>query len=187
MKKKLKNIIIIDYKLGNLFSVKQACESVGIETKISSKSQDVEYADALILPGVGAFNEAILNLKKHNLYNPIKKASENNIPIFGICLGLQLLFDRSEEFTSSKGLGILQGNVVKFPKKQGNTEIRIPHIAWNQINIEAKLKNNTPLRNIEEKQPMYFVHSYYVEPENHEIILSQTTLWRSKILFLNCS
>ena len=174
MKNNRKNIVIIDYKLGNLFSVKQACESVGIETKISSEYKDIRYADALILPGVGAFNEAMLNLKKLNLFNPIKNANENNIPIFGICLGLQLLFEESEEFKSSKGLGILSGNVVKFPSKQEKTELRIPHIAWNQINISTKLKNETPLRNIKEDSFMYFVHSYYVKPNNNNIVLSMT-------------
>lgn len=174
MKNNRKNIVIIDYKLGNLFSVKQACESAGIETKISSEYKDIQYADALILPGVGAFNEAMLNLKKLSLFNPIKKANENNIPIFGICLGLQLLFEESEEFKSSKGLGILSGNVVKFPSKQENIELRIPHIAWNQISISTKLKNETPLRSIKEDSFMYFVHSYYVEPNNNEIVLSMT-------------
>lgn len=169
-----KKVVIIDYQLGNLFSVKQACDSVGIKSIISSSVDDINTADALILPGVGAFNEAMKNLNNLNLVKTIKANVKNKIPIFGVCLGLQLLFEESEEFLSSKGLGILSGKIIKFPSIFNNEHIRVPQIAWNQISINKNLKHKSPLMNIKDEDFMYFVHSYYVKPENDDLVLTTT-------------
>ena len=111
-----KNVVIIDYQLGNLFSVKQACDIVGISAIISSDKNDILSADALILPGVGAFIEAMNNLIKLELDIVIKQKVKNGTPIFGICLGLQLLFTKSEEFGSGNGLDLISGTITRFPE-----------------------------------------------------------------------
>ena len=170
----MKNVIIIDYKLGNLFSVKQACDSIGINAKISSLKEDLINADALILPGVGAFNEAMNNLKSLELDSIIISKVRSGIPIFGICLGLQLLFTESEEFGTGKGLDLISGVIKRFPDLYENRKIRVPQIAWNTI---YKLKQNwdqTPLKEIINNEFMYFIHSYYVEPTDKSCILTLT-------------
>ena len=111
----MKKIVIIDYQVGNLFSVKQACEKIGLNSILSSDRDDIFSADALILPGVGAFSEAMKNLKELNLIEPIKNSINIGKPFFGICLGLQLLFSKSEEFGETSGLNIIKGDVKKFP------------------------------------------------------------------------
>ena len=128
-----KNVVIIDYQLGNLFSVKQACDTVGINARISSEREDILKADALILPGVGAFIEAMNNLKKLGLDTAIKEKVNNRTPLFGICLGQQLLFTESEEFGAGNGLDLIHGIIKKFPEKLEDRKIKVPHIAWNTI------------------------------------------------------
>src|SRR5690606_23373957 len=110
-----KTVIILDYQLGNLFSVKQACERVGIGAKISSAKEDIVAADGIILPGVGAFGEAMSNMKTLDLIEPLKDFVAAGKPLFGVCLGQQLLFTESEEFGSSKGLNFIPGSIKKFP------------------------------------------------------------------------
>jgi glutamine amidotransferase len=128
-----KNVVIIDYQLGNLFSVKQACDTVGINARISSDREDVLNADALILPGVGAFIEAMNNLDKFGLDTAIQEKVKSGTPIFGICLGQQLLFTESEEFGAGKGLDLITGVIKRFPEKLNEKIIKVPHIAWNTI------------------------------------------------------
>jgi glutamine amidotransferase len=169
-----KKVTIIDYHLGNLFSVKQACDVIGIDAYISADASDVESADALILPGVGAFIEAMNNLEQLNLIEPVRKAAEAGKPIFGICLGLQLLFSESEEFGSGKGLGLVPGLVKKFSKTHANSEIRVPQIGWNNIYKSSLDWTDTPLKDIREDEYMYFVHSYYVEPAEEIYTLTKT-------------
>lgn len=169
-----KKVVIIDYHLGNLFSVKQACDTIGLQVVISSEPIDIEQADALILPGVGAFIEAMENLTALQLLNPIRNAAERGIPIFGICLGLQLLFTKSEEFGSSNGLDLIPGVIKKFPVQLGEAKVKVPQIQWNKV---YRYKNNweyTPLDDINEGEFMYFVHSYFVEPSDENCILSKT-------------
>jgi glutamine amidotransferase len=170
----IKKVIIIDYQLGNLFSVKQACNEVGINAIISSCYEDVMSADALILPGVGAFKEAMNNLKKLELDLAIKKKVENGIPIFGICLGLQLLFTESEEFEAVKGLNLIPGIIKRFPKTFNEKKIKVPHIAWNKVYKLNHEWNQLPLKEIENNEFMYFIHSYFVIPEDDSCILTQT-------------
>lgn len=171
----MKKIVIVDYKLGNLFSVKQALTNIGLDVTITTDIKDIETADAIVLPGVGAFGDAMNNLESLNLVNPLKDAIKNNKPFLGICLGLQLLFSESEEFVLTKGLGIIKGKVKRFnnTNKDGETR-KVPQIAWNQIQkSNNRTWDNSPLKDIKEGTFMYFVHSFFVEPEE-PVGLSQT-------------
>jgi glutamine amidotransferase len=170
----MKNVIIIDYQLGNLYSVKQACDTVGIKAKISCEKDDILNADALILPGVGAFNEAMSNLRKLNLDVAIIQKVKSGVPIFGICLGLQLLFTESEEFGAGNGLDLISGVIKRFPEQYQNRKIRVPQIAWNTIYNQDQDWGKTALREIKNNDFMYFIHSYYVEPQDKNYILTLT-------------
>ena len=169
-----KNVVIIDYKLGNLFSVQQACEAVGLNAKISSNKEDVINADALILPGVGAFLIAMTNLKELGLAEAIIEKVNNNTPLFGICLGLQLLFSESEEFGAGKGLDLISGVIKKLPDNLENRKIKVPHISWNTIYKFEQNWSKTPLRDLINDDFMYFIHSYYVRPSDNACILTKT-------------
>lgn len=169
-------ITIIDYQISNLFSVKHACEHLGIEAEISSDKETLLKSQGAILPGVGAFGDAMENLKKLDLIGPIKEFIASGKPFMGICLGLQLLFSESEEFGHHQGLNIIPGHVQRFPgqNSQGKT-IKVPQISWNQIYApETNRWKGSPLQTLKNKEFMYFVHSYFVNPENKEVILSLT-------------
>jgi glutamine amidotransferase len=170
-----KKILIIDYKLGNLFSVNQALTNIGLDVKITSEASEIESADAIVLPGVGAFSDAMKNLEELNLINPIKRFIDSGKPFLGICLGLQLLFYESEEFGYAKGLEIIKGKVKRFNIHNANGETKkIPQIAWNQIHeLEGNSWKNTPLNAVKNGEFMYFVHSFYVEPDE-QVALSHT-------------
>jgi glutamine amidotransferase len=171
----MSKIIIIDYNLGNLFSVQHACTSLGLDVKVSQDPIEIKNAEAIILPGVGAFNEAMINLEKLNLIEPIKDHINNNKPFFGICLGLQLLFTESEEFGNRKGLNIIEGKVVRFPKEIEGNKLIVPQIGWNTISPkDSKGFKDSPLEGIKDNEFVYFVHSYFVAPENEEDILTYT-------------
>ena len=169
-----KKVVIIDYQLGNLFSVKQACDTVGMNASISSDKNDVLNADAIILPGVGAFIEAMNNLKKFGLDTAIKDKVNNNTPLFGICLGQQLLFTESEEFGAGNGLDLISGVIKKFPEKYEERKIKVPHIAWNTIYKSNMDWDTTALSLLQENDFMYFIHSYYVKPSDETCILTKT-------------
>lgn len=170
----MKRVIIIDYKLGNLFSVKQACDTVGINSKISSDLEEINSAEGIILPGVGAFNEAMNNLNRLGISNILKKRVNDGIPLFGICLGLQLLFTKSEEFGTGLGLDLIHGTIKRFPNFFNEKKLKVPHVAWNTI-IEDKIEwKTTPFSDLKNDQYMYFVHSYYVNPFSNSFILSKT-------------
>ena len=169
-----KNVIIIDYQLGNLFSVKQACDTVGLDAKISSDREEILHADALILPGVGAFIEAMNNLKKFGLDTAIQEKVKGGTPIFGICLGQQLLFTESEEFGAGKGLDLISGLIKRFPEKFEDRRIKVPHIAWNTIYKSVQEWNTSSLSELVENDFMYFIHSYYVKPNDDSCILTKT-------------
>lgn len=174
MNEKLKKVTIIDYQLGNLFSVKQACDTVGLNAEISSNREDILNADALILPGVGAFIEAMNNLKKFGLDAAIQNKVNNGTPIFGICLGQQLLFTESEEFGAGKGLDLISGIIKRFPETIDERKIKVPHIAWNTIFKFKQDWGNSPLKDLKNDEFMYFVHSYYVKPIDDTCILTLT-------------
>ena len=169
-----KKVIIIDYQLGNLFSVKQACDFVGMNAVISTDRDDILKADALILPGVGAFIEAMNNLENLDLISAIKEKVNSGTHLFGICLGLQLLFTRSEEFGSGDGLNLISGLIKKFPKKIDDRIIKVPHITWNRIYESEIAFKNTPLTSVVNYDFMYFIHSYYVKPNENKCVLTNT-------------
>ncbi len=160
-------IAIIDYGAGNLQSVKNALDFIRVENKITNKAGDIEKADKIILPGVGSFGNIISYLEKNNLIDPIKDSILAGKPYLGICLGLQILFEKSEEDRKAKGLGIFKGNVVKFKSKN----LKIPQIGWNSIKINKDNKNGLSLK---DGSYFYFVHSYYVKPKDGIIVLAET-------------
>ena len=170
-----KSVVILDYQLGNLFSVKQACDRVGIQCVISSDKNDLTRAAGVILPGVGAFGEAMRNLNNLDLVEPLRDYVASGRPFFGVCLGQQLLFTESEEFGTSKGLNLIPGIIRRFPPFTIlNTTVKVPQIGWNHIYVRSQPWRNTPLSAIKENAFVYFVHSYYVQPEKEENVLAVT-------------
>lgn len=163
----LSETVIIDYGMGNLRSVEKAVEAVGGKPEISGSPEKILEADRLILPGVGAFGDAMENLRRDKLDAAIHEAVKRGKPLLGLCLGLQLLFTESEEFGKHEGLNLIPGNVLKFSQPG----LRVPHIGWNQV---EKIKVDPLLKDIAEGSYFYFVHSYYVQPEKPEDILCWT-------------
>jgi len=159
-------IAIVDYGMGNLMSVQKALEKLGAKTILTNNPETISKSKKLILPGVGAFGDAVKGLKAHNLENSIRDFIKSNKPFLGICLGLHILFEESEESTDVKGLGILKGKVAKF-----KTNLKVPHMGWNSIKI---MKKSPILKNIDSGSYVYFVHSYYVEPRDKKTILTLT-------------
>ncbi|MBU1196104.1 MAG: imidazole glycerol phosphate synthase subunit HisH [Proteobacteria bacterium] len=170
-------IAVIDYQMSNMFSIKNALDRLGYENEVTSDYKKIMSAQGAVLPGVGSFPDAMENIKALNLAPAIKDFISNGKPFMGICLGLQLLFSASEEFGHTKGLGIIEGTVRNF-KSQPSIE-RIPHVGWNQIkkmNLSNEDSNDhRPLDQIMDNEYFYFVHSYFVCPENEEDILTTTT------------
>jgi len=169
-------VAILDYQLGNLFSVNQACLYLGIDSFITSDAKTILKADAMILPGVGAFGDAMGNLNRMDLVEPIKDFVASKKPFMGVCLGLQLLFSESEEFGNSKGLNMIDGFVKKFnPLDVNGDRLKIPQIAWNSIHPNHNLAwDGTPLSLCSPEDYMYFIHSFYVHPTSNDIILSKS-------------
>ncbi|CAN5667690.1 imidazole glycerol phosphate synthase subunit HisH [soil metagenome] len=175
MENNLPKVAIIDYEMGNMFSVEHACRNVGLDPVITSDPKTILSADAAILPGVGAFSECMNNLRKFDLVSVIKEFIDSKKPFIGICLGLQLLFTESEEFGLTKGLDIISGVVRKFPAlNPDGFKLRVPQIGWNHIYKKDRRWKNSILNDTTEKEFMYFVHSYYVIPENQKDILTLT-------------
>ncbi len=166
------NITVLDYNMSNLHSVVSAFEYNDFEVKISSRKKDISNCDCLILPGVGSFNVAMKNLKKTNIIDDIYKHINSNKPIVCICLGMQLLFDESEENENCKGMQILKGKVKKF-RFSGN-KFTVPHTGWNSVSINLK-NSNSLYDDLPQNEMMYFVHSYYVEPSEDNTISSLTS------------
>ncbi|HEC69247.1 MAG TPA: imidazole glycerol phosphate synthase subunit HisH [Candidatus Omnitrophica bacterium] len=157
---------VIDYGLGNLRSVSKALEVLGVKVILSSDVRRLSEVRGLILPGVGAFKRGMENLEKLGLKDFLRQSLNRGIPFLGICLGFQLLFTESEEGGRVKGLEVLKGRVVRFSKG-----IKIPHMGWNQVEFK---KDNNLFKEIPDKSFFYFVHSYYVEPEDKDIVISTT-------------
>lgn len=161
-------IAIIDYDAGNLRSVEKALAFLGEESVITRDFKVIEKADKVILPGVGSFGVAMDNLKKYELDKVIHMVCEKNTPFLGICLGLQLMFDGSEESEGMEGLGLLSGDIVKIPDAPG---LKVPHIGWNSL----KLSNQGRLfEGVEQEAYVYFVHSYYLKAKNPQIVKATT-------------
>jgi len=171
-------IVVVDYGMGNLRSVHKALEQVGVEAKVSSSPQEVEDAEGVVLPGVGAFRDCLRNLERLNLVRPLRHALSSGKPFLGICLGLQVLFQESEEFERTEGLGFFPGRVVRFPSSlpdpdanQPEAFLKVPHMGWNTIQHRA---NSPCLENLADESWVYFVHSYYVVPEDPGLVATTT-------------
>jgi glutamine amidotransferase len=164
----MQQVVIIDYGMGNLKSVAKAIETVGAKVVVSNRPEDILKGDKLILPGVGAFKDCIINLKKYNLIDAIKEFIQTGKFFLGICLGLHALFEKSYEFGEYKGLSLIEGEVLKFTDLGS---LPVPHMGWNQIEI----RKNTPFLNeIANGDFFYFAHSYYVSPKNPSDIMTTT-------------
>ena len=162
-------IAVVDYDMGNLHSVCKGLENVGAVPKITDSPAIIEQADAVVLPGVGSFDPAMQNLRSRNLIEPIKRAIASGKPFLGICLGLQILFESSEEGVEP-GLGVIAGKVRRFRSEPGLT---IPHMGWNQLQFTQP---DLPLwQNLPSDPWVYFVHSYYVDPVDLEVRSAMVT------------
>ena len=158
-------IAIIDYGAGNLHSVKNALDFLGADSVITGNTEEILNADKVILPGVGAFGEAMSALTSSGLDAVVKQIVQNGTPLLGICLGLQLMFEESEESPGVKGLGLFKGKCVKIPEHG----LKIPHMGWNSIELA---KNSKILK--EDNIYVYFVHSYYLNTPDEEIVSAYT-------------
>ena len=183
------SVSIIDYGMGNLRSVQKAVEKTGCRADIVTSARAVADANAIVLPGVGAFRKCFENLDRLGLIDPIISAIRSGKPFLGICLGLQILLSESEEFGSCPGLDVIKGRVVRFSTEQrdaGGRLLKIPHMGWNSINAE-----NAPphLSGIADGTHFYFVHSYYVVPDDPSVIATTTaygnrfvsSIWKDNI------
>lgn len=172
-------VAIVDFGLGNLHSVHRACARAGLDAHVTQSRDEVLAADAVLLPGVGAFGDAMANLRRADLIGPLRQVHHSGKPLVGICLGLQLLMSESEEFGAHEGLNLIEGRVVRFAGPQGRDgrTLKIPQVGWNRIHAPASEPGSwsgTPLSGLGEGTFMYFVHSYYVRPERPSVALSVT-------------
>ena len=161
-------IAIIDYDAGNIKSVEKALQKLGAEVVITKEPEKILQADKVILPGVGAFGDAMANLKKFGLDKVIYQVVEKGTPFLGICLGLQLLFERSDETPGVEGLGILRGEILRIPDKE---DLKIPHMGWNSLHLQNQ---GRLFKGLSEQSYVYFVHSYYLKAKEEEIVKATT-------------
>ena len=163
-----KMIAIVDYDAGNIKSVEKALLLLGQDVKITDSAQEILSADKVVLPGVGAFGDAMGNLERRGLVPVLREVADKGTPFLGICLGLQLLFERSDEAPGAVGLGILPGEILRIPPKEG---LKIPHMGWNSLHLEhgGRLFAQVP-----EQSYVYFVHSYYLKAGEEEIVKAST-------------
>lgn len=169
-----KKIVIIDYGIGNVKSMYNAFFNIGLKPELTSDKQTILNADAVVLPGVGAFNKGMHNLNERGLFQIIHEYIKKGNPFLGVCLGMQMLLEESEEFGLTPGLGLIKGKVVKLPTLPFSEE-KLPHVSWNELNEpqEGRWKG-TILENIPVNTDAYFVHSFVAEPTNQKDILATT-------------
>ena len=160
-------IAVVDYGVGNLFSLKSSLDYTGLQNIFTNNEEEIRNADALILPGVGAFRDAIDILNKTGLGNVVKEEAGKGKKVLGICLGMQLLFDRSYEYGDYKGLGLIKGDVVAMKDNIENKKLKIPHMGWNSLEF---LKEDGILKYINEGEYVYYVHSYYAKNCDESVI-----------------
>ena len=161
-------VAIIDYGAGNLQSVKKALDYIGCESVITADKEIIENASHVILPGVGSFGDAMDSIRSRGLEDVIKNAASGEKKFLGICLGLQLLFEESEESPGVKGLGVFRGSIVKIP---GNLGLKVPHMGWNSVSLKQKCGI---FENIGDESYFYFVHSYYLRDAEKDIVAGET-------------
>lgn len=182
-------IAIIDYGMGNLRSVQKGFEKVGYDAIVSADPKILEKVERVVLPGVGAFRDCMRNLEEAGFVEPILKVIKEGKPFLGICVGMQLLFTQSEEFGIYQGLNVIPGNVLRFADGmvEEGENLKVPHMGWNQLSIKRK----APLfAGVADGSNVYFVHSYYVKPEDESVVAASThygidfcaAIWRDNIM-----
>ncbi len=162
-------IAIVDYGMGNLRSVQKAFEKIGATARVVPFPRDIEHASGIVLPGVGAFGQAMNNLRAIGWVEPLRDACARGVPFIGICLGMQLLFESSEEMGQHDGLGILRGEVKRF-----NNGLKVPQMGWNRIRLVGAKHASPLLRDVADGGYAFFVHSYYCVPRDPEVVLATT-------------
>ncbi len=169
-------VTVVDYGIGNVFSVRNVFEKLGVRTELTSDSNKIINADHLILPGVGAFSVGMENLTKANLVEPVKEFVKKGNPFLGICLGMQMLLDKSYEFGEFQGLGLIEGTVerIQIPRSKDSSKYKIPHIGWSEIEATSEGQNwtGTILEQTQSTDSFYFVHSYSVRTKKPENLLA---------------
>ena len=161
-------IAVIDYDAGNIKSVEKALDFLGQEADVTGEKEKILAADHVILPGVGAFGDAMENLRSRGLDQVIYEVIRRGTPFLGICLGLQLLFERSDEAPGAEGLGVLKGEILRIPESDG---LKIPHMGWNSLHLQ---NNGRLFMGVEENAYVYFVHSYYLKASDESIVKAST-------------
>ena len=161
-------IAVIDYGVGNLFSLSSSLAYLGLENKVTRSARELDEASHIILPGVGAFGDAMEKLASTGLVPELERQAENGKPLLGICLGMQLLFEKSEESPGVEGLGILKGEILRIPAAEG---LKIPHMGWNNIRFPNK---GRLFAGVPEDAYVYFVHSYYLKAQDEKIVTATT-------------
>ncbi len=161
-------IAVVDYGVGNLRSVAKALEKVGAEVRVTARPQEIAAARGIVLPGVGAFGACLDNLRRTGLEEPVRSAFSSGKPFLAICVGMQILFEESEEFGPVAGLGLLPGRVARFPRA---ADLEVPHMGWNRLRIQ---RSSALLHGIEDGSFAYFVHSYYVLPADPDLVTTVT-------------
>lgn len=169
-------VAIVDYRMGNVCSVQRACQAVGLEAVITNNPEQIESADGVILPGVGAFGDAMQSLHRLNLIEVLHRRIRREKPLLGICLGMQLLMTESEEFGLHTGLNLFEGRVIRFdhPRDDDGRILKVPQVGWNRISPVSSIGDwtNSILEGLAADTDMYFVHSYYVVPRDPSVILA---------------
>jgi glutamine amidotransferase len=183
-------ITIIDYEMGNLRSVEKAFEKLGFDARVSNNPDDLLTTDKVVLPGVGAFKDCITNLRDGGFVEPLLQHVEAGKPLLGICVGMQMLFDESEEFGRHKGLGLIPGKVTRFPAgmEERGERLKVPHMGWNTIQIQRPAPF---FKDTAEGSYVYFVHSYYCAADNPDDVAAScrygdivftAAIWRDNLM-----
>ncbi len=164
-------IAVIDYGVGNLFSLLSSLNYVGLHTKLTNDIEEIKNANGIILPGVGAFRDAIGNLEKYGLKETLINEAKNGKPFLGICLGMQMLFEKSYEYGEYEGLGLINGTVEEIKKYiPENSDLKIPHMGWNSLAINDGFKDDKILKDVDNNEYVYYVHSYFAKTDMKNIV-----------------
>ena len=174
------SIAVIDYNLGNVRSISEAFKNQNANIILTRNKDEILKSEGVVIPGVGSFSQGMKNLVNFDLVDVLKECTTLEKPLLGICLGMQLLFEESEEFGKTNGLGLISGKIIELPTKDNLNE-KLPHVSWNEIKIDKASWDNTILSDIQEGSDMYFVHSFVAKPKDPNNVLSLTEY--SKYLF----
>ena len=164
-------IAVIDYGVGNLFSLVSSLKYIGLDTKLTNDIEEIKNAKGIILPGVGAFRDAIGNLEKYGLKETLISEAKKGKPFLGICLGMQMLFEKSYEYGEYEGLGLINGTVEEIKKYiPENSDLKIPHMGWNSLIINERFKDDKILKDVDNNEYVYYVHSYFAKTDTKNIV-----------------